>query len=121
MIVRLARAIAPIVAIVAMFVARSAVAAVSIQTSVGARKVEIGQSFQLQIVAVGSPSDPPPSDPSLPVPPGFEVRGPSVGTYVQGDLMTGRMSKGLQATWILTPRRAGKVRIGPATVDVGGP
>jgi hypothetical protein len=105
---------------VALF-SRTARAQVSIHTEVSARKVEVGQPFQFQITAMGSAGQTP-ADPALRAPAGVEVRGPSVGTQTQVTVNNGRMtqSTGISATWTLIPQRVGTIRVGPATVNVGG-
>lgn len=119
------RSLGPVLAVLAvLFVAllhRTVHAQVSIDTEVSARRVEVGQPFQFQITATGSGGRTP-TDPVLRAPPGVEVRGPSVGTQTQVTVNNGRMtqSTGISATWTLIPQRVGTIRIGPATVNVGG-
>jgi hypothetical protein len=116
-----ARAAGLLVATLALFLARPASAQVSIQTDVSAQKVEVGQGFQLQMTAMGVGGRNP-TDPMLPVPPGVDVRGPSIGTQTQVSVNNGRMtqSTGISATWTLIARKVGTLRIGPPSVDVGG-
>ena len=109
-----------LLALAALLVARPASAQVSVQTGVSAHKVEVGQSFQFQITAMGSDDGAMAQNPRLSVPPGFEVHGPSVGSQTHMNLNTGRRTVGISATWTLVPQRAGTFRIGPATVDMGG-
>ncbi|HEX6272737.1 MAG TPA: BatD family protein, partial [Polyangiaceae bacterium] len=111
-----------VVAFLVLVLASVARAQVAIQSGVSARRVEIGQSIQFQIIALDSSGQVTPSDPELPPIPGVEVRGPSVGTQTQVSINNGRMTQsvGISATWSLTPRRAGTIRIGPASVAVGG-
>ena len=122
MTARMTLASSILVATVLLVVARAARAEVSIQTGVSARKVELGQSLQFQIVAMDPSGQTTPQDPDLPAPPGVEVRGPSVGTQTQVSINNGRMTQsiGISATWTLIPRRVGMIRVGPATVNVGG-
>jgi hypothetical protein len=111
---------AVLVALAGLAITRPARAEVTMRTSVSARKIEIGQSVQVQVVAVSAPGQQPPDNPALVAPPGVEMRGPSIGSYMQGDMLSRRMSVGIQATWILVPRRTGTLRVGPATVEAGG-
>jgi hypothetical protein len=122
MSLRLAALAGVLVALVVLALSPAAQAQVSIQTGVSARKVELGQSVQFQIIAMDSSGQVTPSDPELSAPAGVEVRGPSVGTQTQVSINNGRMTQsvGISATWSLTPRRVGTIRIGPASVDVGG-
>ncbi len=94
-------------------------AQVSVQMS--ARKVEVGQSFQLQITAMSS-NGKPPSDPELPVPPGFHVAGPSIGSQTQVTMSGGSIVQrtGISATWTLSGTRPGKFTLGPASVELDG-
>ena len=114
-------ALAALVVLLMALVGRTAHAQVSIQTEVSARRVELGQAFQFQIMAMGSGADTP-NSPTLRAPAGVEVRGPSVGTQTQVTVNNGRMtqSTGISATWTLIPQRVGTIRVGPATVNVGG-
>jgi hypothetical protein len=70
---------------------------------------------------MGSGADTP-QNPTLRPPANVEVRGPSVGTQTQVTVNNGRMtqSTGISATWTLIPQRVGTIRVGPATVSVGG-
>jgi hypothetical protein len=117
---RVERAVAVLVALVALLLVRTAGADVSIQTGVSARRVEVGQSLQFQIVAMDS-TGATPTDPELLAPPNVDVRGPSVGTQSQVSINNGRMTQsvGISATWTLVPRRVGSLRLS-ATVDAGG-
>jgi hypothetical protein len=119
---RLARVAGLLAAFVVLVLAPAASAEVAIQTGVSARRVEVGQSVQFQIVALDSSGQVTPSDPELPPIAGVEVRGPSVGTQTQVSINNGRMTQsvGISATWSLTPRRTGTIRIGPASVAIGG-
>lgn len=94
-------------------------AQVSVQMS--ARKVEVGQTFQLQISAMSS-SGKAPSDPELPVPPDFRVSGPSIGSQTQVSMLGGSIvqKSGISATWTLSGTRAGKFTLGPASVELDG-
>jgi hypothetical protein len=116
------RIAALLVATLAFFLSRPAAAQVSIQTEVSAQKVEVGQGFQLQMTAMDVGGRASPTDPALPVPPGVDVRGPSIGTQTQVSVHNGRMtqSTGISATWTLIARKVGTIRIGPPSVDVGG-
>jgi hypothetical protein len=86
------------------------------RTGVSARKVEVGQSFQFQITAMGSADSAMAQDPRLAVPPNFEVLGPSIGSQTHLNMNTGQRTVGISATWTLVPQRAGTFRIGPASV-----
>lgn len=94
-------------------------AQLSVQMS--ARKVEVGQTFQLQITAMSSTGKAP-SDPELPVPPGFRVSGPSIGSQTRVSMMNGSIvqTSGISATWTLTGTRAGKFTLGPPSVELDG-
>jgi hypothetical protein len=111
--------LAVLVALAGLLAARPARAQVSVGTGVSARKVEVGQSFQFQISAMGSADSAMVQDPRLAVPPGFQVLGPSVGPQTHLNMNTGQQTVGILATWTLVPQRAGTFRIGPASVGTG--
>lgn len=95
---------------------------VSMQTEVSARRVEVGQVFQLQVTALGEDGSSAPSNPRLRVPPGFSMQGPSVSTQQQVSISGGSIQQrqGITATWLLSSPRAGLFRVGPASVTTGG-
>lgn len=108
---------------VALCLARpsSARAEVQLSLSVGAREVNVGEAVQVRLEAMSDEGDPP-SDPELEVPPGFEVRGPSVGTRQQVSISGFNMvtQTGISVSWLVTPVRAGLFSIGPASVSYQG-
>jgi hypothetical protein len=97
--------------------ARPARAEVDLSLSLGAREVAVGEAVQLRLDAMSDDGDAP-SDPELELPPGFEVRGPSVGTRQQMSISGFNMvtQTGISATWLVTPTRAGLFSIGPVSV-----
>jgi hypothetical protein len=99
----------------------SARAEVDLSLSVGAREVAVGEAVQVRLEAM-SDDDDAPGDPELEVPPGFEVRGPSVGTRQQVSISGFNMvtQTGISVTWLVTPIRAGLFSIGPASVSYKG-
>jgi hypothetical protein len=116
-----ARLLATLSAVLLTVTAGIAGAQVSMQAQTSGRRVEVGQTFQLEVQAMGNGQDTP-SDPKLPVPPGFEVRGPSIATQLQQSMINGRVTRrvGISATWQLTPTRTGTFKIGPPSVQAGG-
>lgn len=111
--------LAVLVALAGFLVARPARAEVSVRTGVSARKIEVGQSLQFQLTAMGD-GQTMAQDPRLAAPPGFQVLGPSIGSQTHLNMNTGQRTVGISATWTLVPQRAGTFRIGPASVDTGG-
>jgi hypothetical protein len=99
-----ARAAAAAAALGVLLVVQSAVAEVTLRTDVSPRKVEIGDRFvaRLSITSDGREQI---SDPELTIPDGVRSFGQSVS---QG--------AGVTISWMLTANRAGKYRIGPASV-----
>jgi hypothetical protein len=99
----------------------SARADVDLSLSVGAREVAVGEAVQIRLEAMSDDGDPP-SDPQLDVPPGFQVRGPSVGTRQQVSISGFNMvtQTGISVSWLVTPVRAGLFSIGPASVSYKG-
>jgi hypothetical protein len=115
------RFLATLLAVVVTVTASIAAAQVSVQTQASGRRFEVGQTFQLEVQAMGNGQDTP-SDPKLPVPPGFEVRGPSIGTQTQVSMSGGSVTQrtGISATWLVTPTRTGTFKLGPPSVQSGG-
>jgi len=113
-------ALAALLALAGTLVPSFAVAQVSVQTRAAGRPFEVGQAFQLEVNAMGSGQETP-DDPRLPVPPGFEVQGPSLGTRTQVSVMNGRMTQqtGISATWTVVGSRPGTFKLGPPSVRVG--
>jgi len=99
-----ARAAAAAAALSALVVVQSAAAEVTLRTDVSPRKVEIGDRFtaRLSITSDGREQI---SDPDLTLPDGVRSFGQSVS---QG--------AGVTISWMLTASRAGKYKIGPASV-----
>lgn len=112
---------APVVLLWMLLLPRMAVAQLNVEMSLSAREVAVGEALQVRLEAM-SQDDHAPVGPELVVPNGFEVRGPSVGTRQQMSISGFNMvtQKGISATWLLTPTRAGLYTIGPATVQAGG-
>lgn len=108
-------------ALVALCFASGARAQVSVETQIGAHKVELGDSVQFEITATSS-SDEAPQNPHLPQVPGLSMRGPSLGSRTQVSINNGRMVRqsGISATWAIQGLKLGTFHIGPATVDLGG-
>jgi hypothetical protein len=81
----------------------------------------VGEAVQVRLDAMSDDGEEP-SQPELAVPTGFEVRGPSVGTRQQVSINGFSMvtQKGISASWLVTPIRAGLFTVGPATVVVKG-
>lgn len=105
----------------ALCLAGTARAQVSIDTQIGAKKVELGDSVQFQITAT-SPTDEAPQNPRLPPVSGLSIRGPSIGSQTQVSISNGQMVRrsGISATWSVQAVKVGTFRIGPATVEYGG-
>jgi len=99
----------------------SAQAQVSLETQVTARVVEVNTPFQIRLSALSS-SDDTPQNPRITLPPGVAVQGPSISTQNNISFVNGRVSRqqGITATWLLSIAAAGKYRLGPAEVTIGG-
>jgi hypothetical protein len=93
-----------------------------VQTQVSSRRVEVGEVFELQLVALTDAAGPPPTAPRLPTPAGFTVNGPNVTSQQQVSISGGAIQQrlGITATWLLTGTRAGVFKLGPPRVSVGG-
>ncbi len=114
------RALAGLLAVSALStLGSSALAAdVVLETRAVPDRVEVGETFRVQLTALSADSANSPSSPRLEVPPGFTVHGPSIGTQRQISIVQGRMSQlqGFTATWTLQAQRPGRYSIGPASV-----
>jgi hypothetical protein len=99
------------------FVTQPAFAEISLKTE-APTKVEVGQTFTVQLTALGAGGDDSPSQPRLPVPQNFSVQGPSVSTQYQVTTVNGHVEQhqGVTASWILVTNSIGRFRIGPASV-----
>ncbi len=95
--------------------------AAKLRTEIGARKVGVGQGFEVKVTATQEEGEAVPSAPNLEVRGKAQVRGPSVGTQ---RTMTMRnfsfdSQSSVVATWVVTPTATGKLVIGPGTFQVG--
>lgn len=93
-------------------------AALSLTTEVSARKVEVGTRFTVQLRAMGDGNDPP-SDPQLKLPEGVTASPPRVSQQSSINIVNGQMTQslGISATWSVIAMRAGKLKLGPASVQ----
>jgi len=112
--------LAVLFALASAFSPSRAGAQVAVQTRAAGRPFEVGQAFQLEVNAMGSGQETP-DDPRLPVPPGFQVQGPSIGTRAQFSVVNGVMTQqtGISATWTVVGSQPGKFKLGPPSVRVG--
>jgi hypothetical protein len=95
--------------------------AAKLRTEVAARRVGVGQSFEVKLSVTQEDGEAQPQSPQLAVRGQAEVRGPSVGTQRK---MTMRnfsfdSESSVTATWVVTPTAVGKLVIGPGTFQVG--
>jgi len=99
-----ARAAAAAAALGALLVVQSAAAELKLSTQVSPRKVEIGERFEARL-SITSDGPEKIGDPQLALPDGVRAYGQSMA---QGG--------GVTITWMLRASRAGKFRIGPASI-----
>lgn len=101
--------------------AARAQATATLKTQASSRHVEAGESFTITLTAMTDKGTTLPQSPSLPVPPGFTVHGPSVAMQQQVTLQGGSFQQrfGISATWTLETQKPGRYRIGPPTVLIG--
>jgi hypothetical protein len=92
----------------------------SVETSVSAEQVEVGQELRIRLQ--GQSPEHSLENPRLRVPPSFSVNGPSIGTQQQITIVNGQMQRtiGTTATWVLVPTKTGTFRIGPGSFDDQG-
>ncbi|MDX2053077.1 MAG: BatD family protein [Polyangiaceae bacterium] len=93
-----------------------------LNTELSARQVEVGETFVVQLTTLVDDDSAQPQNPSLKLPPGFVALGPNVSTQQQISIVNGRMSRnyGVTASWSVTPTKAGRYTIGPASIVVQG-
>jgi hypothetical protein len=118
-VLRTAQALGTGLAILSL--AASVRAEVSLQTTVSAERVELQQPFMVRLTVLSSDNEAP-QNPVLVAPRGAEVRGPSLSSQNSISINNGHYSRqqGITATWQVTVSTLGRVRIGPASVQVGG-
>lgn len=110
-------------ALASLLLAPAAVAqtGATLKTQVSSRHVEAGETFTVTLIAMTDKGQTLPQGPSLPVPPGITVRGPSVAMQQQVTLQGGSFLQrfGISATWTLEAQKPGRYRIGPPSVGIG--
>lgn len=96
--------------------------AAKLRTEVAARRVGVGQGFEVKLSATQEDGDAEPQNPQLTVRGQAEVRGPSVGTQRTMTMRNFSVNSesSVTATWVVTPTATGKLVIGPGTFQVGG-
>jgi hypothetical protein len=95
---------------------------VQLSTQVSARRVEVGDTFRLQLTALVESEAASPASPRLGAPSGIDVQGPTVSTQRQVSIAGGRIEQriGITATWTLRGTRPGTFVLGPASVSIAG-
>ncbi len=93
----------------------------SLKTQASSRQVEVGESFTVTLTAMTDKGTTLPQGPSISVPSGISVSGPSVAMQQQVTLQGGSFQQrfGISATWTLEAQKPGRYRIGPPSVAVG--
>lgn len=83
--------------------------------------VEVGEVITVTMTAMGDGGEEL-SDPSLAVPSGFAVRGPSISSQSSISVVNGKvtMQRGFTATWTVTATKVGTFSIGPGNLRVDG-
>ncbi|MCC6217655.1 MAG: BatD family protein [Polyangiaceae bacterium] len=86
-----------------------------------ARRVEVGETFQVQLSVMGDPGSAAPSAPRLSIPARVTAEGPAVSSRQEVSISGGRVQQrtGFVAAWALVASHTGKYRIGPGSVAVG--
>lgn len=116
------RAASAFVATAAVLAARPAAAQIEVETRISTRRIEENQPFQVQLRASTSGSAGRANNARLPAPPSIRVEAPSLSPETRVSIINGRMlqSAGVTATWTLVATKAGRYRIGPPSVELGG-
>jgi hypothetical protein len=115
-------AVAPtLVATAALLVASPARAVPRITLRPDAPVVEVGEVITVTMAAMGDGGEEL-SDPSLAVPSGFSVRGPTVSSQSSISVVNGKVSmqRGFTAIWTVTATKVGTFSIGPGNLRVDG-
>jgi hypothetical protein len=83
--------------------------------------VEVGEVITITMTALGDGGEEL-SDPSLAVPSGFSVRGPTVSSQSSISVVNGKVSmqRGFTAVWTVTATKVGTFSIGPGNLRVDG-
>jgi hypothetical protein len=104
----------------AVVIARPARADVEIETQIGARQIELGDTTQLQITALASAGEAL-QNPRLAPVPGLQIDGPSMGSRTQVSINNGHMvqQRGVSATWSIRGVKLGTYRFA-ASIDANG-
>ena len=106
--------------VTSVVVARPAHAAVELETQIGARQIEVGDTTQLQLTALAS-EDESLQNPRLPPVAGLQIEGPSMGSRTQVSINNGRMvqQRGVSATWSIRGLKVGTYHFA-ASIDANG-
>lgn len=93
-----------------------------LRTEVSARRVGVGQTFEVSVTAIQGTGEPEPASPRLSVRGEAQVRGPSISS--QQRIMMRNFNfdteQSVVARWQVTPTQVGKLVVGPGTFQVGG-
>lgn len=95
--------------------------AASLRTQVGARKVGLGQPFEVQVTVVQEDGDPEPGQPELRLNGKARVQGPSVGSQRRVSMknFSFESESSVVATWTVTPLEIGRLVVGPGSFQIG--
>jgi len=96
-------------------------ARVEVSAGLSADEVEVGEAFTVELKAM-TESGSTPSNPSLQVPPGFSVAGPSVSSRTMATFGSGGsvVMRGIGASWTLMASQTGTYTIASPTVIIEG-
>lgn len=116
-----ARAIGPLLVLFTILCGALPASAADLRTEVSARRVGVGQTFEVSITAVQQEGDPEPENPRLTVQGDAIVRGPSISS--QRKIMMRNFNfdseESVVARFSVTPKKTGKLVVGPGTFRVG--
>lgn len=111
-----------VAALVAVAAPAQAQQGLTLETRLSAAEAAVGEPFSLELSATSRDPNAVPQSPSLQVPRGFEVQGPSLSTQQRVELhgMTMTRSTGIVAVWTLVGSKPGRYTLGPASMMVNG-
>lgn len=97
--------------------------AVDVKTAVSAHQVALGDTFVVQLTAMGDGSGRTDvTGQSLPLPPGMTTSAPSISQNTQMSIANGQMTRsvGVVATWTVAANKLGSFVVGPPSITMGG-
>ena len=108
--------------VIALSATKSAAKPGSATLQVSNKRPHIGETFQVQLIALVDRGSRLPSAPKLKGPRGMVARGPDISAQTRVNIVNGKVVArvGIGATWTLKATKAGTYTIGPGSVVIDG-